>query len=58
MNEKPQQKKTYLKPAVRRVDLSLSEVALGSQCHLTGVDPELSPCFQGAPTDCEYVSPP
>jgi len=29
---KPEEKKVYLKPEVRRVELSLSEVTLGSGC--------------------------
>ncbi len=29
---KPDEKKVYLKPEVRRVELSLSEVTLGSGC--------------------------
>jgi hypothetical protein len=37
---KPQEKKVYLKPDVRRVELSLSEVTLGSGCFAVLGDPE------------------
>jgi hypothetical protein len=32
MNKPPEEKRVYLKPEVRRVELSLSEVTLGSGC--------------------------
>ncbi len=40
-------KKEYQKPEVRRVELSLSEVVLGTGCWSIVGDPEFPECYPG-----------
>ena len=58
MIEQLQVKKAYAKPLVRRVDLSLREVALGSTCLLItdpDTDPLSGPCSDpDEPLGCFY----
>ncbi len=54
---KPEKKKAYLKPEVRRVELSLSEVTLGSGCFAVLGDlqgPTIEDCAP-ATTACRSV---
>ena len=45
MAEKLEEKKMYHKPEVRRVELSLFEVVLGTGCLSTITDPENPSCY-------------